>query len=356
MIGRRLLALFLVLSFVPMGWLTSPSRVSAYQSAECVQLALYAGQLTAAGEQIDEEEANGPDMERVEGWSASDFEEALAIYDRILSIIQGLNAPPIAAEFHQTFIEGIALLREAIESMQASGVFAILAYLQPIADLDQQLFDLSLPLEETCQVAIFDHDQDGVLEIGPGNAPASPETGGSEFPEADGDGGSRTDPIALGTPAMLDGQWELTVLSVTPDPTADVLAHDPSNSAPADGLQYFMARVKVTNAGAADDSFSNWRLTLQDPSDRTYAPFIDTCGFVPDELPSDTLAPGESAEGNVCWAIPAAEAGSTAALVIYDGDAFESDRIYFSLDASGTLEGEVSATGTPDASGGERSR
>ena len=126
--------------------------------------------------------------------------------------------------------------------------------------------------------------------------------------------------------------------------------------------------MRVTNTGAEDGSFNNWRLSLEDPSGRSYAPFIDSCGFIPDELSTDTLAPGESAEGNVCWAIPAAEAASTAALVIYDGDAFESERVYFSLDAPEELapdespgggfadaigsagEGAVSGFGTPEAS------
>jgi hypothetical protein len=46
----------------------------------------------------------------------------------------------------------------------------------------------------------------------------------------------------------------------------------------------------------------------------------------------------------LCWTIPAAEAGSIAALVIYDGDAFVRDRVYFSLDA-------LEAVATGDASG-----
>ncbi len=145
--------------------------------------------------------------------------------------------------------------------------------------------------------------------------------------------GLADEPITPGTGAKLDDQWELTILSVTPDATDEVLAYDPSNTAPADGLQYFIARVKITNIGTEDGSFNDWRLTLEDSSDRSYAPFIDSCGFIEDELSTDMLAPGESSEGNVCWAIPSAEASSTAALVIYDGDAFESDRIYFSLDA-----------------------
>jgi hypothetical protein len=333
MAGRRIRALVLVSMLLATGQFGGSSGVAATQSAECVQLAWYAGEMTAAGEQIDEEEASGPDMERVDTWSAADFEAALAIYDRFLIMFQGIQPPPMAADYHQTFIEGIELLREMLETMQSSGIFAMLGYLEPIAELNQQLAALALPLEESCQIALFDHDEDGVLEVGAGNAPASPEAGGSEVPETPVADGSRVEPVAVGTAAMLDGQWELTVLSVTPDATAEVLAYDPSNTAPADGVQYFIARVKITNAGTEEDSFNNWRLTLEDPSNRIYVPFIDSCGFIPDELSSDTLAPGESAEGNVCWAIPSAEAGSTASLVIYDGDAFESDRIYFSLDA-----------------------
>jgi hypothetical protein len=331
MFGRRLLALVLVISFAASGSFDVARPVAASQSAECVQLAWYAGEMTAAGKRIDAEEENGPDMEHVESWTAADFDAAIALYDGFLTMLQGIDPPPVAAAYHQTFIEGVELLQEMVEIMQTSGLLAMMGYLEPIDAVYLELATLSLPLEMSCQVALFDHDEDGVLEVGPGNAPASPEGGGAApdtAPEADG---SRVNPIPLGTPAKLDDRWELTVLSVTPDATAEVLAYDPSNTAPADGSQYFMARVRITNSGSDDDSFNGWRLSLEDPSGRSYSPFIDFCGFIPDELPIDTLTSGSSAEGNVCWAIPSVEAASTAALVLYDGDAFENERIYFSL-------------------------
>ena len=333
MFGSRAVTVVLVLSLLSIGWSVGSSGVFASQSAECAELSWYVGEVHAAGEQIDAQEANGPDMDHIETWSAADFDQTLTFYDQLLIAVQGIEPPPAAAEFHQIYLEGLRLAQEMFAEMKTSGPFAMLDYLEPLAELNQRIFDASLPLEEGCGLAIFDHDEDGEPEVGRGNAPMTASPVAVATSEAEAADGSRADPVAVGTAAMLDGQWELMVLSVSPDATAEVLAYDPSNTPPADGSQYFIARVRVTNTGAEDGSFNNWRLSLEDPSGRSYAPFIDSCGFIPDELSIDTLAPGESAEGNVCWAIPVAEAGSTAALVIYDGDAFESERIYFSLDA-----------------------
>ena len=362
MLGARLLTVALILALLSIDWLSGPSGVFASQSAECAELSGYVDEIHAAGEQIDAQEASGPDMDHIETWTEADFDQTLAFYDQLLNTVQAIEPPPIATEFHQVYLEGIQLAQEMFATMRTEGPFAMLDYMEPLADLNQRIFDASLPLEVACGLAIFDHDEDGEPEVGTGNAPmaASPAPAAVEVQTADG---SRVDPVAVGTVAMLDGQWELTILSVTPDGTAEVLAYDPSNTPPADGSQYFIARVRVTNTGAEDGSFNNWRLSLEDPSGRSYAPFIDSCGFIPDELSTDTVAPGESAEGNVCWAIPVAEAASTAALVIYDGDAFESERVYFSLDAPEEIatggftdaigsagEGAVSGFGTPEAS------
>lgn len=368
MFGRRRFALVVLLSLFSACLVTGPSGGSASQSAECVQLSLYADEIQAAGEQIDAQEAGRPDMDHIETWTEADFDQTLAFYDQLLITVQDIEPPPIAAEFHQVYIEGILLAQEMFATMRTEGPFAMLGYMEPLAELNQQIFDASLALEATCGLAIFDHDFDGEPEVGEGVGSDSATPSAVEDPAAES---SRTDPIPVGTAAALDDTWELTVLSVMPDANEALQAHDPSNAAAAEGLQYFMVRVKVTNIGAGEESFSNWRLTMEDPSGRIYAPFIDYCGFTPDELPIDTLAPGESAEGNVCWAIPAPEAASTAALVIYDGDAFESERVYFSLDAAVELatgespgdgfadaigsagEGAVSGFGTPEASDDE---
>lgn len=347
MFGRRWVALVLFVSLLasgPVGGLTS---VSAKQATDCAQLSLYVDEIQTAGEQIDAQEANGPDMDHIETWTQADFDQTLAFYDQLLVTVQEIVPPPIAAAFHQIYVEGIQLAQEMFATMRTEGAFAMIGFMEPLAELNQQIFDASLPLEEACDLAIFDHDGDGEPEVGAGAGFEAADASPGEAPNA---GSSQSEPVAAGSAAMLDSQWELTVLAVTPNATDAVLAYDPSNTPPAAGSQYFIARVKITNTGTEDGSFSNWRLSLEDPSGRTYAPFIDYCGFIPDELPADTLAPGESAEGNVCWAIPAAEAASTAALVIYDGDAFESNRIYFSLDVP--VEADGSDTGDTPASGG----
>ncbi len=191
MFGRRLLASVMILSLLVIGHPGGSNGVSANPSAECVQLAWYTGEMLAAGEQIDAEEASGPDMDHVEQWSAADFDQVLAFYDRIMITLQGIEPPTMAAQYHQTFLQGIELVQEMLVAMKTSGVVAIFAYLEPVARLNQQLADLSLPLETQCSVAMFDHDEDGTLEVGAGNAVATPAAGESELPGTPVASGSR---------------------------------------------------------------------------------------------------------------------------------------------------------------------
>ncbi len=331
----------------------------ARQGADCEGIDSYIEAINATGNPVTAPQDTDLPEGFIDEWDDAEIEAATAEMLRIQGELEDIDPPAAAEAFHATLIEAMGALAELMGTVGDSGLDAAMSFSEDVEALDTRLYDDGLAVEEACQVPLLDHDFDGEPEIGEGDGfePATAAT--VEAPEAPP---IQSVSVAVGTPAMLDDQWELTVLSVTPDATAAVLAYDPSNTPPEDGDQYLIARVKITNIGASDGSFSDWRLSLEDPSGLTYAPFIDYCGFIEDELTTDTIAPGESAEGNVCWAVPAAEAAAPGALALFDGDAFPGDRLYFSLDApDGTTgggfadaignagEGVLSGFGTPEA-------
>jgi hypothetical protein len=124
-------------------------------------------------------------------------------------------------------------------------------------------------------------------------------------------GSTRTTPIPLGTPATV-GPWQVTVLSSTPNATAQVLAENQFNDPPAPGTQFFIARVRATYTGPGSESiFLQLSFGAVGDSNVAYTTFEDSCGVVPDELPKTTeLFTGGTVEGNVCWAIRSGDASS----------------------------------------------
>jgi hypothetical protein len=59
-----------------------------------------------------------------------------------------------------------------------------------------------------------------------------------------------------------------------------------------------------------------------------YSSFEDSCGLIPDEVPDDEVAAGDSVEGHVCWSVPEDEAES---LVMVDSPLSEDEERYFAL-------------------------
>jgi hypothetical protein len=134
----------------------------------------------------------------------------------------------------------------------------------------------------------------------------------------------------LGTTADIAGGWRFTVLSVTPDATAAVLAENIFNSPPAAGKQFFIARVTATYLGGGSSRFDgSFRLRAVGPSAVSYSTFVDSCGVIPDDLPDPEVFTGGTVAGNVCWSVLSSDAGG---LVLYD-DPFllEGTRYYFRL-------------------------
>ncbi len=202
MLGRRVTSLILVVfllllapsaAFGGAGSIPGKRPLAAdFPSAECAQLAWYNGELQAIGESIDSEESIA-DTDNMETWTEADYDAAIAAYDTILAQWDSVTPPPAAVTFHQAIRDGIALFQVALETMKTAGPFAILAYLDQFDQLNKQAADAALPLEAECGIALYDNDDDGVPEVGPGVA--TPESG---------DETAAAEPVPVGT--SLDGR------------------------------------------------------------------------------------------------------------------------------------------------------
>lgn len=126
---------------------------------------------------------------------------------------------------------------------------------------------------------------------------------------------SRTEPIPVGTSSKV-GSYAVSVVAVEPDATDQLVNDTTFNDPPADGNQFYLVTVSVTNEGDAAIS-PWWDLTFNAVGAEAigYTESTNSCGYVPNgayEAPE--LAPGESAEFNVCWQVSSDEAPS---LVMY---------------------------------------
>ncbi len=143
-------------------------------------------------------------------------------------------------------------------------------------------------------------------------------------PAADGQVGSREDPIPLGTEADTGGEWFVSVVEVIPDATDLVLAENQFNDRPASGNQFFIVRISATYEGERSSTFpATNALSLVGESSVAYTPFADSCGVVPDALSSTEVFTGGTVEGNVCWQVQSDEVDS---LVMYSEDFITFDR------------------------------
>ena len=164
-----------------------------------------------------------------------------------------------------------------------------------------------------------------------GNVPlATPEPGSGLKTSTASVPNSRTEPISVGTSSLV-GSYAVEVITTEPDATDQIVTDESFNEPPADGNQFFMVTVSVTNHG--EESVSPWwDLTFNAVGDQAigYTESANSCGYIPNgayEAPE--LAPGESAEFNVCWQVPTEEASS---LVMYVDSGYASDeRAWFAI-------------------------
>ena len=146
-----------------------------------------------------------------------------------------------------------------------------------------------------------------------------------------GSGETRDSPLGVGDTGLV-GDYEITVLSVTPNADDLVAAENEFNDPPAAGEQFFIARLSVTYTGSETGNPA-FDLNYQSVGDSSasYTTFDNSCGLVPDdEYTLTELFEGGSAEFNVCWAIDRDDADSLEMYVepLFD---FNSDRVWFSL-------------------------
>ncbi|HET9660235.1 MAG TPA: hypothetical protein VFP05_07880 [Thermomicrobiales bacterium] len=339
---RRLLALLLAVSLLPTGLLAVPGalagpapapavRYIAHQSTECVQLAWYAGTMHAWGESVDDEES-GADSDNLETWTAADYDHAIALYDDYLAQLDRITPPPAAAAFHQTIRDGVALYQRALETMKTAGPFAILAYLDQFDQLTKQAGEQALVLEAECGIALYDNDDDGVPEVGPGVATPAPT---DDSPLTDVIPATEVAPVAtaldgrpimpIGTTVQTSDAFSLTIVSV------DQNAVDAVPETPPAGYQYVNVEITLGHLRDQTDTFDLISLVALGPGGSVYSAVGNSCGFV-----DGPLAPGDytgtmTMTGHVCFVVNSRD---VAGLALYDQTQPPDQRVYLSLDPS----------------------
>lgn len=142
---------------------------------------------------------------------------------------------------------------------------------------------------------------------------------------------SRDNPLPLNTTGVI-GDYEVTVISTTPNATDVVLAENQFNEPPTPGNQFFMVRVVTTYVG--NETGTPWvDLNFQavGAANTGYTTFNNTCGVIPDDpMFTSELFPGGSAEFNICWEVESTDQDS---LVMYVEPlmSFNSDSVWFSI-------------------------
>lgn len=143
---------------------------------------------------------------------------------------------------------------------------------------------------------------------------------------------SREEPIPVGT-AGKAGDFMVVVTDVVPVADDEIVEFDSFNQPPADGYQFFMVAVSVTNTG--EETLGGWYglnfLAVGDAS-VGYSEYASTCGYIPNAgSSSPDLAPDETAEFNVCWSVPTSDSDS---LVMYIDPSYfsgEETRVWFAI-------------------------
>jgi hypothetical protein len=129
-------------------------------------------------------------------------------------------------------------------------------------------------------------------------------------------GSTRATAVAMGQALVVYGGWTASVVSVTPDATAAVLAENMFNDPPAPGRQFFIARVSATYTGPGSSRFdAGFRLRAVGPSSVAYTTFNDSCGVIPDDIGDPDVFTGGTITGNVCWSMLTSDA---AGIVMFD--------------------------------------
>ncbi len=187
-------------------------------------------------------------------------------------------------------------------------------------------FSVGNPIEK-----IVDPDETKAAEEKP--TPTSESTRSASSTRAENDS-SREDPVPVGQAGAV-GDYEVLVLSATPNANDFLAAANSNNEPPSEGNQYFVARVAVTYTGSTSGNPAT-ELNFQavGKGGSSYDAQGDSCGnyrYEDDLLGVNELFEGGSVEINVCWEIDSEDADS---LVMYVEPFFggEDGPVWFSLE------------------------
>lgn len=295
LVGLLALAIGLLVS------LSSGPAVLAQTPVDCTGIETYVEGYHQVGV-VYMSELQGLDTSDLEHWTQPEFEQARAAVEHAIAGIQALQPPAAAASLQQQAIASLQLFGEMLDAIQTDGVFAAIPYVDQISAASDELDAIAIPLEEQCQIAILDNDDDGVPEIGPG-APLSMEL------DPSAPLGDFANPYPVGAAQRTVDGWTIQVVSVEPDATQQVLAENSFNEEPEGGRQFVIATITATYTRPGSASFDgNFRLRLRGADNTVYTAFGDACGVTPNEWDEEiVVSMGQSVTGNLCWSVPTDE-------------------------------------------------
>lgn len=138
---------------------------------------------------------------------------------------------------------------------------------------------------------------------------------------ANGENGSRDNPVALGT--LLNGdQWDVTVQRFEPDMTDEVLAGDTLGKAPRDGYVYGIAELEVTytGQGSYDPWFDVDVAYVTDDGDVTYSYELYVDAPENEIFEVGPMEQGETTTANYVVELPEDNSGLLQVTPGYDAD------------------------------------
>lgn len=341
MTGRLLRAMAAVLLALSGLGLLTTSGTLAHQSADCTGIEEYIAALETTGEAL--EAAMPPSDSDLTTWTAEDYTAASDALTAAQTAFGEIDPPAVADEFHTLLLQQLGLFASMFDTMSTAGVFGALIYAEQLDALGSQLDAEAEAIETACSVELTDIvDNEEAVTASPVAEPVEVIEDSNSTPATGETGiGTRANPIPLGQTARIHPDWEMAVVSVTPDATDLIVTEDSFNEPPAEGHQFFLATVRLTYVGVTSDEFYVSDLSAVGQSAVGYNQYDDYCGAIPNELPSRELFTGGTIEGNVCWSIASEDADS---LVLYDDYGPPEERVYLSM-----MPG---SSGTPTAGGG----
>ncbi|HET9660308.1 MAG TPA: hypothetical protein VFP05_08250 [Thermomicrobiales bacterium] len=341
----RLVAIAMAIMLALPSIAASPVALAA-QGANCDGLDAYLTTVEAMGTQLA---AVFPESENddLDSWTSEQFTAASDAIDLALADLEAAEVPAIAQAFNDLLLQQMHTFSAMFDTMATAGVFGALIYAEQLDTVDKQLETAATEIETACGLDLYDEIENAEQAATP-SADTGDRIGVDDDRDGSGDSGeagTRAYPIPIGQTVEISDDWELTVLSVTPDATDQIMAESSFNEPPAAGQQFFMATVRVTYTGDDSETFYGWDLRTVGQTAVAYNQSVDDCGSIPDELATRELFTGGTIEGNLCWSIDSADADS---LVLYNSDEDSDERIFLSLipnDATGS-------DATPTAMGG----